>query len=103
MAARCSANKKRRPLLKRRLHQQNQPEGKRQSLKNIRMSPRKTRLVARLLQGMPVAQAEAQLSFLAKRSAMPLLKLLRSAIANAKNNFSLAESGLIIKSMTVDE
>lgn len=73
------------------------------SLKNIRLSPRKTRLVARLLKGLPVSQAEAQLTFLAKRSAMPLLKLLRSAVANAKNNFSLTESGLVIKSMTVDE
>ena len=73
------------------------------SLKNIRLSPRKTRLTVRLLQGLPVEEAEAQLTFLAKRSAVPLLKLLRSAIANAQNNFSLPKNGLFIKSMTVGE
>ncbi len=73
------------------------------SLNNLRLSPRKTRLVVGLLRGLGVAQAEAQLQFMAKRSAMPLLKLVRSAVANAEHNFSLTKSDLYIKTMTVDE
>lgn len=54
------------------------------SLTNYRQSPRKVRLVADLMRGKPVPQALAILTMLPKRAALPLEKLLRSAIANAQ-------------------
>ncbi|MDE2019298.1 MAG: 50S ribosomal protein L22 [Patescibacteria group bacterium] len=55
-------------------------------LKYLRMAPRKVRSVADLVRGLPVNDAEAQLMVQTRRPAKPLLKLLRSAISNAKNN-----------------
>lgn len=73
------------------------------SLKYLRISPRKTRLVAELIKGLSVNQAEAQLMFLKKRSAEPILKLLKSAVSNAENNFHLNKDNLFIKLIRVDE
>ncbi|MFA6588056.1 MAG: 50S ribosomal protein L22 [Patescibacteria group bacterium] len=71
-------------------------------LKNIRISPRKVRLVADLLRGKPVDQATQILQNLSKGSARPLLKLLKSAVANAKQKLSVSDDKLIISSITVD-
>ena len=54
-------------------------------LKHLRIAPRKARLLASTLPGLTAAEAEAQLNLAPQRSAMPLLKLLKSAVANAKN------------------
>lgn len=67
------------------------------------MSPRKVRLVASLIRGMELKHAELHLDHLSKRAALPLLKLLRSAVANAKHNFELAEKNLYVKEIRVDE
>ena len=72
-------------------------------LKNYRQSPRKVRLVASLLKGKSVDTAMIELDFLAKRSSMPIKKLLSSAIANAKANFNLDKENLIIKEIRVDK
>lgn len=55
-------------------------------LNYLKIAPRKVRLIANTLKGLSTQEAEAQLMFRAQRSSGPLLKLLRSAIANAKNN-----------------
>jgi large subunit ribosomal protein L22 len=68
-------------------------------LNNYRQSPRKVRLVTDLIKGKTVVQAEALLSHLIKRGALPIKKLMLSAVANAK----LAKSDLYIKSVTVDK
>jgi len=68
----------------------------------LRMSPRKVRLVADVVRGRAVESALAQLRFFDKRAADPILKLLKSALANAKNNFSKTE-GLYIKTIVVDQ
>lgn len=67
------------------------------------MSPRKVRLVADLIRGMNVNVAEQQLQFHPKWASRPLLKLLRSAIANATNNFHLDRKDLRIAKITVDQ
>lgn len=72
------------------------------SLNNLRMAPRKVRLVANLIKGLPIKEAKAQLKFLAKKASGPILKLLNSAIANAKNNFSLEENNLYVSKIYVD-
>jgi ribosomal protein L22 len=51
------------------------------SLTNLRISPRKVRLVTDLVKGKSVPDALAQLQFLTKRSALPIAKLINSAVA----------------------
>lgn len=72
-------------------------------LRYLRMSPRKVRLVADLIRGKEVKEAENILNFTKKRAALPLLKLLKSAIANAKHNFNLSEKNLYISKILVNE
>jgi large subunit ribosomal protein L22 len=55
-------------------------------LSYLRMAPRKVRSVGDLIKGLPANEAEAQLLMQTRRPSKPLLKLLRSAIANAKSN-----------------
>jgi large subunit ribosomal protein L22 len=71
-------------------------------LNNYRQSPRKVRLVAGTVRGKSVEQALTILSFVPKRAALPLQKLLASAVANAKN-LSVPTENLIVKSLTVDK
>lgn len=72
-------------------------------LKYLRISPRKTRLVADLIRGKEVSEALALLDFTPKKATVPLKKLLESAIANATNNFGLQESNLFVAEIFVDE
>lgn len=72
-------------------------------LNYLRIAPRKVRLVADLVRNMDVKQAETQLKFMPKRASAPLLKLLNSAIANAKNNFNLEKDVLFIKKLAINE
>ncbi|MEY2671623.1 MAG: hypothetical protein RL687_40 [Candidatus Parcubacteria bacterium] len=71
-------------------------------LKNYRQSPRKVRLVAGLIKGKRVADANTHLSFLPKRASLPIQKLLNSAIANAKQAGANVEN-LVVSSITVDK
>jgi large subunit ribosomal protein L22 len=72
------------------------------SLKNYRQSPRKVRSVANLVCGKTVAEALNMLAFLPKKATDPLVGLLRSAVANAKNNFNIDGDNLFIKELRVD-
>lgn len=69
----------------------------------VRMAPRKTRLLVALVRGMNVDAARQQLLFSAKQSATPILKVLDSAVANAKNNLKLDPSSLVVSKAWVDE
>jgi len=69
----------------------------------LRVTPQKTRLVADLIRGKAVAEAESILRFTPRRSALPLLKLLRSAKANAVNNHDMFEDSLVVSKIMVDE
>lgn len=66
------------------------------------MAPRKVRSVGDLIKGLPIDQAEAQLMVQSRRAAKPLLKLLRSAVANAKNNKQQDPQHLFVQSVRVD-
>ena len=70
-------------------------------LKNYRQSPRKVRLVADMIRGKEVEWARRQLMFGEGKSAPALLKLLDSALANARNQ-GLSTDRLIIKELLVD-
>jgi large subunit ribosomal protein L22 len=66
------------------------------------MSPRKVRVVAKSLKGLDVSQAERQLLFSNKKASKIILKLLKSAISNAKNK-GYEEKELYIKNIIVNE
>lgn len=72
-------------------------------LRYFRKSPPKVRLVVDLIRGLTVEKAEYQLNFLNKGSSGPILKLLKSAIANAENNFELKKENLFVKKVIVDQ
>lgn len=71
-------------------------------LRYYRMGPRKLRLIADLIRGKRVERAQSVLSLLNKKGAKPMLKLLNSAVANAKHNHSLSGENLIVKTIMVD-
>ena len=72
-------------------------------LKNLQISPRKVRLVADMVRGIDVAEAEKVLAFNDKKCAPVILKLMNSAVANAVNNNNAAKNNLFIKTIMVDE
>ncbi len=72
-------------------------------LNNIRIAPRKARLVADRVRGMDVNEAIAMLKYDMRKTAEPMAKLLKSAVANAENNFSLSSDHLVVSDITVGE
>lgn len=73
------------------------------SIKNLRSTPRKARLIADFIRGKNVNKAIAELKFLNKKAAQYFIDLLKSGIANAENNNSLKKEDLVIKSIEVNE
>ncbi|MBN8721166.1 LSU ribosomal protein L22P [Hydrobacter penzbergensis] len=74
-------------------------------LNNYPTGPRKMRLLADVIRGMEVEKALAILEHHPQHNAVPLAKLLKSAISNweQKNNgASAADSGLVVKTVFVD-
>lgn len=73
-------------------------------LSYLRIAPRKVRLVADLIRNKNTINAKNQLKFSKKRAAKPLLKLLNSAVSNAKNlDDQINMDTLFIKEIFVDE
>ena len=77
-------------------------------LRNYRMGPRKGRLVADLIRNRPASQALEILGNCNKRAAVPMAKLLRSALANAEEQNARHSAGidldnLYVKQVMVDE
>ena len=72
------------------------------SIKKVKSSTRKVRLLIDLIRGMQVDQAIAQLQISNKDAAGPVLKLLKSGIANAQHNHQLKPETLVIKVAYVD-
>ncbi|OGP58208.1 MAG: 50S ribosomal protein L22 [Deltaproteobacteria bacterium RBG_13_61_14] len=68
----------------------------------IGMSPRKVRLVADLVRGKSVGDALSLLQAGPKQASRVLLKLLRSAVANAEQREDLDPDTLVVKTITVD-
>jgi large subunit ribosomal protein L22 len=68
----------------------------------VRTSPRKVRLVARTLRNLPVSEALVACSFMPKSAARDVAKVIRSAQANAENNFNLVKDDLVIKDIRVE-
>ena len=69
----------------------------------VRMSPSKIRRVLRQIQGKTYSEALSLLEFMPYASCAPIIKVLRSATANARNNFGMDERKLVIKSAFADQ
>jgi large subunit ribosomal protein L22 len=69
--------------------------------KFVRLSPQKARDVAREIQGLAVSTALDILTFTPKKAAQLIGKTLKTAIADAENNFSLDTSTLVIKEAVI--
>lgn len=71
-------------------------------LKNVRIAPRKVRLVADLVRGKQVQEALDLLKLTTKRSAPVMSGLLTSAIANATSRATVDVDRLVISELQVD-
>lgn len=71
-------------------------------LNHLHMSPRKVRRVAKLIRGLSAARAEAELLARPEQSAEPVLKLLRSAMANARQKTDARAEEATIAAFTVN-
>ena len=71
--------------------------------KYIRTAPRKLRLVADMIRGRKADEASSLLNFTNKRAAITLGKVLKSAVANAENNFSLDAGRLVVTQVYIDQ
>ncbi|MSQ41420.1 MAG: 50S ribosomal protein L22 [Dehalococcoidia bacterium] len=67
------------------------------------VSPRKVRLLLGMIEGKPVAEALAMLEFLPQPSARIVHKTVKSAAANAENNYDLDPDRLVIKAATAGD
>ena len=74
------------------------------SATHIRISPRKVRMVVDTVRGKSVSQALSILGFTRKKAALPVQKLLKSAVANAAENNGISDvDTLVIDRIMVDE
>ena len=71
--------------------------------KNVRLTPRKVRLVLDLVRGKDVKEALAILKFTPRNTAPVVSKLIKSAVANATNNHQMNEDKLYVKTIYADE
>lgn len=75
----------------------------RASAKSVRMSPRKAQLVVDTIRGRPAMEALAMLQFAPQAAARAVWKVIRSAVANAENNYSLNPAALFVVAATADQ
>ncbi len=69
--------------------------------KGVRMSPRKVGVVASLVRGRSVEDALTILQHTPRRAALPVIKVIRSAQANADNNHRIKPETLVITEISV--
>lgn len=77
--------------------------GPQATLRHLRVSPRKVRLVVDMIRGRAVEEALNILTFSDKAAALPLTKLLKSAVANADNKGGVDLDRLFVQTAVVDE
>ena len=72
-------------------------------VKNTRVSPRKVRLLVDMVRGKKVDEALTMLRFAATPTARVVAKVIKSAAANAENNFQMSPPDLEIVGIFADE
>lgn len=73
------------------------------SLKYLRIAPRKVRLVVEMIKRLSLPKAEQQLKHNPKRASIDILKLLKSAQANAVHNYQLDPNDLFVSKVNVTD
>ncbi|PYZ91862.1 50S ribosomal protein L22 [Salipaludibacillus keqinensis] len=71
--------------------------------KQVRIAPRKVRLVVDLIRGKAVGEAVSILKLTPKKASPVVEKLLNSAIANAEHNYEMEPDNLVVSQVFVDE
>ncbi len=71
--------------------------------RHIRMSSRKMRLVGNAIKGKSVREAMAALELIPNKAGDPIFKAVKSAAANAENNYNLATEDLVVVQVVADE
>ena len=79
------------------------PTDIRAKLSNLNVSAQKARLVIDLVRGKQVLEAQDILTFTPNKAAEPVQKLIRSAIANAEENFGVSRNELYVYQIFADE
>ncbi|OGC82935.1 MAG: 50S ribosomal protein L22 [Candidatus Abawacabacteria bacterium RIFCSPHIGHO2_01_FULL_46_8] len=72
-------------------------------LKNVRISPKKLSVIAKLVRGKPVDKALLMLEYAPKKGAKFLHKVIKSAAANAENNQKLEAKNLKVAELVVNK
>lgn len=70
--------------------------------KYVRISPRKARLAADIIRGMPVEKAHVQLTHCGLKGGRLLIKTLNSAVANAETQLDMRRENLKVVEVRVD-
>ena len=71
--------------------------------KQVRIAPRKVRLVVDLIRGKQVGEAIAILAHTHKSASPVIEKVLKSAVANAEHNYELDPNSLVVSQVFVNE
>ncbi len=74
----------------------------RATVRHVRISPRKVRIVVDLVRGKSVADAVAILRHTPKHASRSVLKLIESAAANAENNHAMNRRSLYVSEIWAD-
>ena len=72
-------------------------------LRFLPLSAQKVRLVVDLVRGKDAVEALEMLRFVQKRAALPVRKLLASAVSNAEENFGVSRDDLYVATIYADE
>src|SRR3990172_13092130 len=75
----------------------------RAQLRFLPVSAQKVRLVIDMVRGKDAVEALETLSFVQKRAALPVRKLLASAVSNAEENFGVSRDDLYVATIFADE
>ncbi len=75
----------------------------RSQLRFLPLSAQKVRLVIDMVRGKDVVEALETLRFVQKRAALPVRKLLASAVSNAEENFGISRDDLYVATIFADE
>ncbi|HEU5011910.1 MAG TPA: 50S ribosomal protein L22 [Roseiflexaceae bacterium] len=71
--------------------------------RNVRISATKVRQVLDVVRGKPVDRALSMLQYMPQKAAREVARTLKSAAANAENNFDMSPEDLVIKTIYADE
>ncbi|MDO8755097.1 MAG: 50S ribosomal protein L22 [Anaerolineales bacterium] len=72
-------------------------------IRYLSLSAQKVRIVIDMVRGKSANEAMEILRFVKKRAALPVQKLVASAVANAEENFGVSRDDLYVEKITADE